>query len=59
MGGSFYLVLLQGLHHQCIILPELSKQLAPAGGPSEQDLICNSSKNSKKVFSAIRGGLKG
>lgn len=47
--GIFYLIFLQGLHHQRIILPELSKQLAPVRGPPEQDLICNNLKNSEKT----------
>lgn len=45
--GTSYLVFLQGLHHQRVILPELSKQLAPVRGPFEQDLICNNVKDSK------------
>lgn len=37
----FYLVFLQCLHHQCVVLPELSEQLAPVRSPSEQDLLCS------------------
>ena len=40
-----YLVFFQGLHHQRIILPELSKQLAPVGGPFKQGLTCSDIKN--------------
>lgn len=48
-GGVFDLIFLQGLHHQRVILPELSKQLAPVRGPPEQDLTWNNFKKSKKT----------
>lgn len=36
-----YLVFLQSLHHQYVILPEVSEQLGLGGGPVKQVLICN------------------
>lgn len=53
-----YLIFLQGLHHQCVILPELSKQLDPGRGPSEQDLTWNNFKESKKTDVAVNVNLK-
>lgn len=51
------LIFLQGLHHQHIIFPELSDQLALVRGPSEQDLTCKnvekSNKNCKCLFSVF------